>query len=323
MGVATVAVYSDADADALHVAMADDAVRIGPPPVADSYLKGDVIIEAALATSADAIHPGYGFLSENPDFAGAVETAGLVFVGPPADAIRAMGLKDHAKALMSEAGVPVVPGYLGEDQDSGVMAKQAATIGYPVLIKARAGGGGKGMRRVDDPADFKDALESARREAESSFGDDRCLIEKWIDTPRHIEMQVFGDSNGHVIHLFERDCSLQRRHQKVIEEAPAPGMTAEMRQAMGEAAVKAAHAVGYRGAATVEFIVDASDGLRPRPLLVHGDEHAPSGRASGNRNDHRPRPRRMAASRGGGRGLAVDPGRHRDRRLGLRGTALR
>ena len=263
MGIETVAVYSDADANALHVAMADNAARLGSPQVTESYLRGDRIIEAALAMAADAIHPGYGFLSENPDFAEAVEAAGLVFVGPSANAIRAMGLKDRAKAMMAETGVPVVPGYLGEDQDADVMAGKADEIGYPVLIKARAGGGGKGMRKVDDPADFRDALESAHREAESSFGDGRCLIEKWIATPRHIEMQVFGDADGNVIHLFERDCSLQRRHQKVIEEAPAPGMTAEMRQAMGKAAVKAAEAVGYQGAATVEFIVDASDGLSP------------------------------------------------------------
>ncbi len=263
MAIETVAVYSDADANALHVAMADDAVRLGPPPATESYLRGDLIIEAAQAMAADAVHPGYGFLSENPDFAEAVTEAGLIFVGPSADAIRAMGLKDRAKALMAEAGVPVVPGYLGDDQTPEVMAAQANDIGYPVLIKARAGGGGKGMRRVDNPDDFADALESARREAESSFGDGRCLIEKWIATPRHIEMQVFGDADRNVIHLFERDCSLQRRHQKVIEEAPAPGMTAAMRQAMGDAAVKGAEAVGYQGAATVEFIVDASDGLRP------------------------------------------------------------
>ena len=263
MGVKTVAVYSDADANALHVAMADHALRLGPPPATESYLRGDRIIEAAQATAADAIHPGYGFLSENPDFAEAVTAAGLIFVGPSADAIRAMGLKDRAKALMADAGVPVVPGYLGEDQTPEVMAAQANAIGYPVLIKARAGGGGKGMRRVDDPDDFVDALESASREAESSFGDGRCLIEKCITTPRHIEMQVFGDAAGNVIHLFERDCSLQRRHQKVVEEAPAPGMTTDMRRAMGEAAVRAAEAVGYQGAATVEFIVDASDGLRP------------------------------------------------------------
>ncbi|MEM7124599.1 MAG: acetyl/propionyl/methylcrotonyl-CoA carboxylase subunit alpha [Pseudomonadota bacterium] len=263
MGIETVAIYSDADAKALHVAMADHAVRLGPPPVSESYLRGELIVEAAQAMAADAVHPGYGFLSENPDFAEAVTAAGLVFVGPSGDAIRAMGLKDRAKALMAEAGVPVVPGYLGDDQDAGVMAQKAEEIGYPILIKARAGGGGKGMRRVDDPASFPDALASARREAESSFGDGRCLIEKWIVRPRHIEMQVFGDADGNVIHLFERDCSLQRRHQKVIEEAPAPGMTSEMRQAMGEAAVKAAEAVGYQGAATVEFIVDASDGPRP------------------------------------------------------------
>lgn len=263
LGIATVAVYSDADAQALHVERADEAVRIGPAAVADSYLLGDVIIEAARRTGADAIHPGYGFLSENPEFVEAVEAAGLTFIGPSAKAIRAMGLKDGAKALMQEAGVPIVPGYHGEDQDADRLKARADEIGYPVLIKARAGGGGKGMRRVDAPEDFLDASASARREAENSFGDPRCLIEKYIERPRHIEIQVFGDRHGHVVHLFERDCSLQRRHQKVIEEAPAPGMPAPMRQAMGEAAVAAAKAVGYVGAGTVEFIVDGADGLRP------------------------------------------------------------
>ena len=263
LGVETVAVYSDADSDAMHVAMADQAVRLGPPPAAESYLRGDLIIEAALATSSDAIHPGYGFLSENPDFVDAVEKAGIVFIGPPAQAIRAMGLKDQAKALLQTAGVPVVPGYLGDNQDPDVMADEAAKIGYPVLIKARAGGGGKGMRRVDAPQDFPDALAGASREATASFGDGHCLIEKWIDRPRHIETQIFGDDHGNVVHLFERDCSLQRRHQKVIEEAPAPGMTAGLRDAMGAAAVTAAKAVDYSGAGTVEFIVDVSDGLRP------------------------------------------------------------
>ncbi|AAV96030.1 acetyl/propionyl/methylcrotonyl-CoA carboxylase subunit alpha [Ruegeria pomeroyi] len=261
MGVACVAVYSDADAGAKHVAMADEAVHIGGPAPADSYLKGDVIIAAALETGAQAIHPGYGFLSENPGFVDAVEAAGLTFIGPSASAIRAMGLKDAAKALMHEAGVPVVPGYHGDNQDPEHLAGAADTIGYPVLIKAVAGGGGKGMRLVERPQDFAAALDSARGEASTAFGNDAVLVEKFVSKPRHIEVQVFGDGT-HAVHLFERDCSLQRRHQKVIEEAPAPGMTEEMRAAMGQAGVRAAEAIGYKGAGTVEFIVDASDGLR-------------------------------------------------------------
>ena len=262
MGIQTVAVYSDADAAALHVQMADEAVRIGPAPVADSYLRGDVIIRAALATGAKAIHPGYGFLSENPDFVEAVMAAGLVFIGPSARAIRAMGLKDAAKALMEKAGVPVVPGYHGTDQDADHLAREALKIGYPVLIKARAGGGGKGMRLVERAQDFPAALAGAQREGLASFGDAAVLIERYVTNPRHIEIQVFGDSHGTVVHLFERDCSLQRRHQKVIEEAPAPGMTLDVRAAMGKAAVEAARAIGYSGAGTVEFIVDGSQGLR-------------------------------------------------------------
>ncbi|MFC6447477.1 acetyl-CoA carboxylase biotin carboxylase subunit [Shinella zoogloeoides] len=262
LGVATVAVYSDADRNALHVEMADEAIRLGPAEAAESYLNIAAIIEAAKASGAEAVHPGYGFLSENPDFVEAVKAAGLVFIGPSASAIRAMGLKDAAKALMEKAGVPVVPGYHGERQDAAFLAGEATAIGYPVLIKARAGGGGKGMRRVEDPADFSAALESARREGESAFGDGRVLVEKYMAKPRHIEVQVFGDGHGYVVHLFERDCSLQRRHQKVIEEAPAPGMTAQMREAMGAAAVRAAAAIGYSGAGTVEFIADVSDGLR-------------------------------------------------------------
>jgi 3-methylcrotonyl-CoA carboxylase alpha subunit len=262
MGVATVAVFSDADRGARHVAMADEAVHLGGPAPAESYLRGEAIIAAAKATGAQGIHPGYGFLSENPDFVDAVEAAGLVFIGPSAKAIRAMGLKDAAKALMEKAGVPVVPGYHGADQDANHLAEEAARIGYPVLIKAVAGGGGKGMRRVDDPARFAEALESAQSEARTAFGNPAVLIEKYILQPRHIEVQVFGDGSR-AVHLFERDCSLQRRHQKVIEEAPAPGMTPEMRAAMGEAAVRAAEAIGYSGAGTIEFIVDGSQGLRP------------------------------------------------------------
>lgn len=263
MGLRTVAVYSEADRNALFVRMADQAVCIGPAPAAQSYLCGDKIIAAALASGAQAIHPGYGFLSENADFADAVTAAGLIFVGPPASAIRAMGLKDAAKALVEKAGVPVVPGYHGVRQEPDFLAAEADRIGYPVLIKAVAGGGGKGMRKVDRREDFATALVSAQREGQSSFGDPRVLIERYITAPRHIEMQVFADQFGHVVHLFERDCSLQRRHQKVIEEAPAPGMTDAVRLAMGQAAVEAARAVGYVGAGTIEFIVDGANGLRP------------------------------------------------------------
>jgi 3-methylcrotonyl-CoA carboxylase alpha subunit len=262
MAIRTVAVYSDADAHALHVEMADEAVRIGPAPVGESYLAGEKIIEAARMRGAEAIHPGYGFLSENPDFVDRVVAAGLTFIGPSAASIRAMGLKDAAKRLMEKAGVPVVPGYHGESQEIVVLASKAREIGYPVVIKARAGGGGKGMRRVDDPDDFAEALSGARREAKAAFGDDRVLVEKYVEKPRHIEVQVFGDDFGNIVHMFERDCSAQRRHQKVIEEAPAPGMTVELRAAMTQAAVKAAQAIAYSGAGTIEFIVDASEGLK-------------------------------------------------------------
>jgi 3-methylcrotonyl-CoA carboxylase alpha subunit len=261
LGVRTVAVYSDADAGSKHVALADEAVYIGKSAPAESYLKGDVIIQAAIDTGAEAIHPGYGFLSENPGFVDAVTAAGLVFIGPSADAIRAMGLKDAAKVLMEKAGVPVVPGYHGRTQDAAFLAERAGEIGYPVLIKAVAGGGGKGMRLVEHVDGFSDALESAQGEATTAFGNPDVLIEKYIQQPRHIEVQVFGDGKS-AVHLFERDCSLQRRHQKVIEEAPAPGMTLEMRNAMGQAAVRAAEAIGYKGAGTVEFIVDGTNGLR-------------------------------------------------------------
>ena len=261
MGVRCVAVYSDADACAKHVAMADMAVHIGGSAPASSYLRGDVIIQAALDMGAQAIHPGYGFLSENPEFVDAVEAAGLTFIGPSGAAIRAMGLKDAAKALMVEAGVPVVPGYHGKDQSDDLLAAEAGKIGYPVLIKAVAGGGGKGMRLVEEASGFADALASARSEAKTAFGNSDVLVEKFVSQPRHIEVQVFGDGKT-AVHLFERDCSLQRRHQKVIEEAPAPGMTDTMRDAMGQAAVRAAEAIGYKGAGTVEFIVDGSDGLK-------------------------------------------------------------
>jgi len=263
MGVATVAVYSDADAKAAHVALADQAVRLGPPPPRESYLSIEAVLAAAKASGAEAIHPGYGFLSENAEFAEACAGAGIVFVGPPPSAIRAMGLKDRAKALMAKAGVPVVPGYLGDDQSTEHLRAEADRIGYPVLIKAVAGGGGKGMRKVEQGPDFAAALEGAQREARGAFGNDAVLIEKYVTRPRHIEVQIFADSHGNAVHLFERDCSLQRRHQKVIEEAPAPGMSAAMRAAIGAAAVKAAKAVAYVGAGTIEFIADASEGLRP------------------------------------------------------------
>ena len=256
LGVKTVAVYSEADANAKHVAVCDESVLIGPPPAKESYLLADKIIEVALATGAQAIHPGYGFLSENADFADACAKAGLAFIGPPASAIRAMGSKSAAKSLMETAKVPLVPGYHGDTQDPDFLQEKADKIGYPVLLKASAGGGGKGMRIVEKSADFKAALESCKREAINSFGDDKVLVEKYLTRPRHIEIQVFADTKGDCVYLFERDCSVQRRHQKVLEEAPAPGMTEERRRAMGEAAVAAAKAVGYVGAGTVEFIAN-------------------------------------------------------------------
>ena len=262
LGVRTIAVYSEADANAPFVMEADAAILIGPAPAKDSYLDPRKILAAAKQMGAEAIHPGYGFLSENAEFAQSVMDAGLVWIGPPPSAIRAMGLKDAAKAVMIKAGVPTTPGYLGEDQSADRLTAEAAKIGYPVLIKAVAGGGGKGMRKVERAEDFEAALGSCRREASAAFGDDRVLLEKYVTRPRHIEVQVFGDSFGNVVHLFERDCSLQRRHQKVIEEAPAPGMDDATRQAVCAAAVKAAKAVGYVGAGTVEFIADASEGLR-------------------------------------------------------------
>lgn len=254
LGIRSVAVYSDADAQAKHVREADEAVHIGPAAARESYLRADRIIEAALRTGAQAIHPGYGFLSENEDFAEACAKAGLVFIGPPADAIRAMGSKSAAKALMEKAGVPLTPGYHGDEQAPAFLARQSEQIGWPVLIKASAGGGGKGMRRVDRAEDFEAALAGCKREANNAFGDDHVLVEKYVLRPRHIEIQVFADTHGNCVHLNERDCSVQRRHQKVLEEAPAPGMTAERRAAMGQAAVDAAKAVGYVGAGTVEFI---------------------------------------------------------------------
>jgi 3-methylcrotonyl-CoA carboxylase alpha subunit len=263
LGMRTIAVHSEADAKALFVEMADEAHLIGPAPATESYLVVERIIEVAKKSGAACIHPGYGFLSERAEFAEACEANGIVFVGPPGSAIRAMGLKDAAKALVSQAGVPVVPGYHGSRQEPDFLRQKAYEIGYPVLIKAVAGGGGKGMRRVEKAAEFDAALESAQREAAGAFGDPRVLVEKYILSPRHIEIQVFADRHGNVVHLFERDCSLQRRHQKVIEEAPAPGMTEEMRAVMGKAAVEAARAVGYVSAGTIEFIADGREGLRP------------------------------------------------------------
>jgi len=262
MGLRTIAVYSEADAQALHVREADEAVLIGPAAARESYLDAARVLAAAKATGAEAIHPGYGFLSENADFAEAVAAAGIVWIGPKPSSIRAMGLKDAAKKLMIEAGVPVTPGYQGEDQSVETLTAEANRIGFPVLIKAVAGGGGKGMRKVDRAEDFAENLASAQREGQSSFGDPRVLIESYITRPRHIEVQVFGDSHGNVVQLHERDCSLQRRHQKVIEEAPAPGMDAATREAVTAAAVRAAKAVNYQGAGTIEFIADASDGLK-------------------------------------------------------------
>ncbi len=254
--IRSVAVYSDADRRARHVALADHAIRIGPPPAAESYLRIDAILEAAARAGAEAIHPGYGFLSENPGFARACAEAGIAFVGPPAEVIEAMGAKDRAKALMTDAGVPLVPGYDGTSQADDALRDAARELGYPVLLKAVAGGGGKGMRVVEDAAGFAAALEGARREAAAAFGDDRMLLERYLAQPRHIEAQIFGDRRGRVVHLFERDCSLQRRHQKVIEEAPAPGLSAEQRKAFGELAVRAGQAIGYVGAGTIEFLMD-------------------------------------------------------------------
>ncbi|MBB4536373.1 3-methylcrotonyl-CoA carboxylase alpha subunit [Rhizobium etli] len=263
LGIRTIALYSEADAGLPFVREADEAIAIGPPPARESYLSEARILEAARKSGAAAIHPGYGFLSENAEFAEAVERAGMIWVGAPPAAIRAMGLKDAAKQLMQAAGVPVTPGYLGSDQSEKRLAAEADIVGYPVLIKAVAGGGGKGMRRIHRPEDFAEGLASCRREAAAAFGDDRVLIERYIANPRHIEVQVFADKLGNCIHLFERDCSLQRRHQKVIEEAPAPGLDAATRAAICDAAVKAARAVNYVGAGTIEFIADASSGLNP------------------------------------------------------------
>src|SRR5436305_14536570 len=256
MGIATVAVYSQADAGALHVALADEARLIGPPPARESYLNIAAILDAVRPTSPQTVHPGYGFLSEIPDFAEACGKAGIVFIGPPAEAIRAMGSKVATKALMQAHGVPVVPGYHGDAQDPMQLAAEAERIGFPVLIKASAGGGGRGMRIVTRADEFARALVGAKREAAGAFGDDRVLIERYLERPRHIEVQVFGDTHGSIVHLWERDCSIQRRHQKIVEEAPAPGLDKARRKKLGEMAVAAARAVGYVGAGTVEFIAE-------------------------------------------------------------------
>ncbi len=255
LGVRTVAVYSTADANALHVQMADEAYCIGKPPSRESYLCSDKIIATALACGAQAIHPAYGFLSENADFVAAVEAAGLVFIGPSASAIRAMGGKSQAKALMQQAGVPLIMGYHGEAQDQETLTKEALKIGLPVLLKASAGGGGKGMREVHHASELPEAIQAAQREGQNSFGDSRLLVEKLLVKPRHVEVQILADQHGNCVYLFDRDCSLQRRHQKVVEEAPAPHLSAELRAAMGQAAVKAAQAIGYSNAGTIEFLV--------------------------------------------------------------------
>ena len=317
LGIATVAVYSEADAGALHTRLADEAWPIGPPPARESYLVIDTILDAARRSGAEAIHPGYGFLSENAEFAEACAAAGVVFIGPPAAAIRAMGSKAESKALMERSGVPLVPGYHGEAQDMGVLSDAAARIGYPVLVKASAGGGGKGMRVVERADDLQAAVEGAKREALASFGDDRVLIEKYLTRPRHIEIQVFADTRGNTVYLFERDCSIQRRHQKVVEEAPAPGMDAGAAAGDGRGG-------GGRGArGRLRRRRHGGVHRRGRRLLLHGDEHPPAGRAPGHRDGHRPGPGGVAAPRGGGRGAAAlagapGPARARDRGARLR-----
>ena len=286
LGIATVAVYSEADTHALHVELADETWPIGPPPARESYLNIDAILDVARNSGAEAVHPGYGFLSENPEFAEACTKAGVMFVGPPSSAIRAMGSKAAARALMQQSGVPLVPGYHGEDQDRGHLVEEAQRIGFPVLIKAVAGGGGRGMRVVARAEEFAAALVGAKREAVGAFGDDRVLLEKYLPRARHIEIQIFADKHGNTIHLFERDCSIQRRHQKVLEEAPAPGLDAKQRAAMGKAAVTATRAVGYVGAGTVEFIAEAAEfyfiEMNTRLQVEHPVTEAVTGSTSSN-----------------------------------------
>ena len=325
LGIASAAVYSDADRTAMHVALADKAFRIGPAPARASYLDGAKIIETAQKSGAQAIHPGYGFLSENAEFAEACATAGVVFIGPPPAAIRAMGDKAQAKTLMEKAGVPVVPGYHGSEQDPALLSKKALALGYPVLIKPLAGGGGKGMKIVAREAEFAAALASASREALSAFGDGRVLIEEYFSRTRHVEVQIFADARQNVVHLFDRDCSIQRRHQKIIEEAPAPGVSSELREALREAALSAARAIGYVGAGTLEFIADSPAAFEP---VLHRNEYAAPGRTSGDRTDHRHRSRRMATAGCRGRRVASAPGGStiagtRDRGAPLRGGPAR
>ena len=317
LGYGVVAVYSDADRDALHVREADQAVRIGEALPAQSYLRIDAIIAAAKASGASAVHPGYGFLAENEDFAQACRDAGLVFIGPSPEAIRAMGNKAGAKDIMQKAGVPCVPGYQGADQSDAVMLAEAKKIGFPVMIKAVAGGGGRGMRLVADAAAFPDALRSARSEAQGAFGDPTVILERAIVDPRHIEIQVFGDRYGNAIHLGERDCSVQRRHQKLIEEAPSPKVTPELRARMGAVAVAAVKSIGYEGAGTLEFLLD-----RERRVLFHGNEHAAAGRASRHRGDHRARSRRTAVARRQRRAARAGAGGYQILRPRHRGAAV-
>ena len=318
LGIRTVAVYSDADRDARHVRMADEAVRLGPPPAAESYLVVERVLDAARRTGAAAVHPGYGFLSESSAFARAVRDAGLIFVGPPPEAMERLGGKDSAKALLAPAGVPLVPGYHGADQADARLRDEANGIGFPLLIKATAGGGGKGMRRVDHAAEFLEALAACRREAKAAFGDDRVLLERLIDRPRHVELQVFADRHGQAVHLFERDCTLQRRHQKIIEEAPAPGPRPG--DARGARAGRHRRRTGRR-------LRERRHGRVPaRPvgrLLLHRDEHAAAGRAPGDRGDHRPGPGRVAAAHRRRRAAAAAAGGDRLPGPRLRGAALR
>jgi len=353
LGVRTVAVYSDADADAMHVQMADEAYRIGESAAADSYLRGDTILEVAKKSGAQAVHPGYGFLSENAGFATQCEAAGVRFIGPPVAAITAMGSKSESKEIMEGSGVPCVPGYHGDGQDSETLRAEAERVGFPLMIKAVLGGGGKGMRMVSSMEEFDEKLEGCQRESLASFGDSRVLLERYLTSPRHVEIQVFADTHGNCVYLFERDCSLQRRHQKVIEEAPAPAMPAELRKQMGEAAVAAANAVGYVGAGTVEFMLDTDQSFyflemntrlqvadllqlqpsslpllrRPPPNLTF--TFAPPtalfhpGRAPGDRAHHESRPRRLAASYRCGRCPPQGAGGPHAQRSRLRGADLR
>ena len=317
LGITTVAVYSEADAGALHVDLADEAWLIGPAPARESYLSIDKIIEIARRSGAQAVHPGYGFLSENAQFSESCAQAGLIFVGPPASAMRLMGSKASAKALMERAGVPVAPGYHGEATDMATLSEAAARIGFPVLIKASSGGGGRGMRVVREAGALPEAIAGARREAQASFGDDRLLIEKYLSRPRHVEIQIFADAHGGCVSFLERDCSMQRRHQKILEETPAPGLSPELSRAMRQAAVAAARAVGYIGAGTVEFLV------RNDQFLLSGNEHAAPGGAPGHRDDRAARPGRMAIARRFRRALAADAGRIADARLRDGGADLR